>query len=109
MSGAQVLCTVEPPAGIITMNRPERRNALSQALITALAEAFRRMAEDERVRGVILTGAGPAFCAGMDLAELAESLDLQQTPENETRIWDDARRLATLLDLIYTLPKPTIA
>src|SRR5207237_7988451 len=65
--------------------------------------------KDPNVRWVILTGAGTVCCAGMDLTELAESLDVPQTPSSETRIWDDALRLATLLDLIYTLPKPTIA
>src|SRR5207237_4686102 len=65
--------------------------------------------KDPNVRWVILTGAGTVCCAGMDLTELAESLDVPQTPASETRIWDDALRLATLLDLIYTLPKPTIA
>jgi methylglutaconyl-CoA hydratase len=93
------------PAAIITLNRPDKRNALSRALIQELKEAFGRAKDDAKVRCVILTGAGPAFCAGMDLAELAETL---QQPA-ETAIWDDARRLMGLYDLIYSLPKPTIA
>src|SRR5205807_7184606 len=51
-------------------------------------------------------GAGPVFCAGMDLAELQESVD---GPAESSPVWDDALRLARLYDLIYTLPKPTIA
>src|SRR5207245_2889192 len=74
-----------------------------------LAEAFQRVGEDSAARCVILTGAGSVFCAGMDLAELAESLDLPVTPAAETTIWNDALCLANLFDLIYTLPKPTIA
>jgi methylglutaconyl-CoA hydratase len=109
MTDALALCSIQPPAAIITLNRPERRNALSRGLIAALTETFQRVREDSAVRCVILTGAGSAFCAGMDLAELAESLDLPETPAAETTIWDDALRLATLFDLIYTLPKPTIA
>ena len=93
------------PAVVITLNRPDKRNALSRALIQALKDAFERAKDDAKVRCVILTGAGPAFCAGMDLAELAETL---QQPA-ETAIWDDARRLMGLYDLIYSLPKPTIA
>ena len=93
------------PAVVITLNRPDKRNALSRALIQALKEAFERAKDDAKVRCVILTGAGPAFCAGMDLAELAETL---QQPA-ETAIWDDARRLMVLYELIYSLPKPTIA
>jgi len=109
MSDALVLYNLRPPAVVITLNRPDKRNALSRALIAALTEAFQRAREDVAARCVILTGAGPVFCAGMDLAELAESLDLPETPAAETIIWDDALRLAKLFDLIYTLPKPTLA
>ncbi len=94
-----------PPAVVVTLNRPDKRNALSRALIQALKDAFERAQNDPAARCVIITGAGPAFCAGMDLAELAETL---QQPA-ETAIWDDARRLMGLYDLIYSLPKPTIA
>src|SRR5438105_12499196 len=109
MSDALVLYSIEPSAAVITLNRPAKRNALSRGLIAALSDAFLRVREDSAARCVILTGAGSVFCAGMDLAELAESLDVPQTPAAETTIWNDALRLANLFDLIYTLPKPTIA
>jgi methylglutaconyl-CoA hydratase len=109
MSDALALYALRPPAAVITLNRPDKRNALSRALIAALADAFQRVREDAAARCVILTGAGPVFCAGMDLVELAESLDLPDTPAAQTTIWNDALRLAKLFDLIYTLPKPTIA
>jgi methylglutaconyl-CoA hydratase len=95
-----------PPAVVITLNRPDKRNALSGALIDALAAGFARARDDAAARCVILTGAGPVFCAGMDLAELSASLD---RPAESTPIWNDALRLARLYDLIYTLPKPTVA
>jgi methylglutaconyl-CoA hydratase len=106
MTEQLVLSEYRPSAVILTLNRPDKRNALSRGLIDALAVAFRRAHEDAAVRAVILTGAGTVFCAGMDLAELAETLDRK---EGSDRVWDDALRLATLYDLIYTLPKPTIA
>src|SRR5262249_50847466 len=81
-------------------------NALSRGLITALRDAFQQANADAAARSVILTGAGPVFCAGMDLAELSETLD---RPDDATTVWEDAYRLAKLFDLIYTLPKPTIA
>ena len=53
----------------LTLNRPERRNALSMALVLALSDAFSTIGDDSSVRAVILTGNGRAFCAGGDLAE----------------------------------------
>jgi methylglutaconyl-CoA hydratase len=106
MSQPLALYEVRPPAAVVTINRPDKRNALSRALIDALKDAVQRAQDDVAARCVILTGAGPAFCAGMDLAELAESLE---RPADNTPVWDDALRLATLYDLIYCLPKPTIA
>jgi methylglutaconyl-CoA hydratase len=101
-----VLYQPQPPAVVITLNRADKRNALSRELITGLAAAFEKARDDPAARCVILTGAGPVFCAGMDLAELAESL---QQPVENTPVWEDALRLARLYDLIYTLPKPTVA
>jgi methylglutaconyl-CoA hydratase len=106
MSEALVLYEVKSAMAIITINRADKRNALSRGLIDALSEAFARALNDERVRCVILMAEGSVFCAGMDLAELQESLSV---PKDQTPIWDDALRLAKLFDLIYTLPKPTIA
>jgi methylglutaconyl-CoA hydratase len=101
-----VLYEARPPAVLLTINRPDRRNALSRGLIAALTAAFARARDDPAARCVILTGAGSVFCAGMDLAELQESL---AAPSEASPVWDDALRLATLYDLIYTLPKPTVA
>ncbi len=56
---------------VLTLNRPERRNAMSQALVEALLAQLRRTPEDPAVRAVVLCGAGRGFCAGSDLAELA--------------------------------------
>lgn len=92
------------PAAVIAMNRPDRRNALSRPLIAELSAAFNRAATDDAARCVILTGHGPAFCAGMDLDELRQSLG-----EKSDVVWEDANRLSSLYDQIYRLPKPTIA
>src|SRR6267378_2821644 len=106
MSDNLVLYEAQPPAVVITMNRADKRNALSRSLIAGLTDAFARAKEDQSARCVILAAAGPVFCAGMDLAELQESLSIAK---EQTPVWDDALRLAKLYDLIYTLPKPTIA
>lgn len=103
---ALALYEPRPPAVVITLNRPDKRNALSRGLITALTEAFQRARDDPAARCVILTGSGPAFCAGMDLAELQETLGCA---DEAGAVWEDVYRLAKLFDLIYTLPKPTVA
>ena len=101
-----VLYQVQQKTAILTLNRADKRNALSRALIEAISSAFERAKNDAAVRCVILNAAGPVFCAGMDLAELQASLDV---PKDQSPIWDDAFRLASLYDQIYALSKPTIA
>ncbi len=91
---------------LLTLNRPDRRNALSRALIVALGEAIARAGADSAVRAVVLTGAGASFCAGMDLAELQQSLGARA---EESPVWDDALRLAAVYESLYALPKPTVA
>ncbi len=56
---------------ILTMNRPEKRNALNLALSEALFDALREADSAADIRAIVLTGAGPAFCAGADLSEFA--------------------------------------
>jgi enoyl-CoA hydratase/carnithine racemase len=62
---------------ILTMNRPEKRNALNTELTEKLLQAFRDTDKDDTVGAVVLTGAGPGFCAGADLAEFKELQDPQ--------------------------------
>ena len=88
----------------ITMNRPDKRNALNPEMMEDLTHAFISAGDDPCCRVVMLTGAGSAFCAGLDLDHL-ETLRAK-TPE-EHRI--DSARIARLLRTLYDLPKPTIA
>lgn len=100
------LFEVREHAAIITINRPDRRNALSRQLVADLLAAFERALADPAVRAIILTGAGSAFCAGMDLAEVASTLNQPGEAEAVNR---DADQLSGLFDLIYRSPKPTLA
>ena len=88
----------------LTLNRPEVRNALSLELRAALQGAFEAARDDEGVRAVVLTGAGKAFCSGLDLGELG-TLSARSSEENLA----DSAALAALFKLIYTFPKPVIA
>jgi methylglutaconyl-CoA hydratase len=97
---------LDGPAAVITLTRADKRNALSRALIEAIGDAFTKAKNDAAARCVILTAEGPVFCAGMDLAELQETVS---RPRDASAAWDDALRLARVYDLIYTLDKPTLA
>jgi enoyl-CoA hydratase/carnithine racemase len=66
----EVLSTVADGIATLTLNRPDKRNAMNMALLAALREGFDELDRRQDVRVVILRGAGPAFCAGMDLREM---------------------------------------
>jgi enoyl-CoA hydratase/carnithine racemase len=83
---------------LISLERPEKRNALSRPLIEQLTAELRRLGADDLVRGVVLAGAGPSFCAGVDLLEFAEG-----TPESSRRLID---ALAQLCLAARRNPKP---
>jgi enoyl-CoA hydratase/carnithine racemase len=85
----------------VTMNRPERRNALSEAHMSELIAAFRAAGERRETRAVILSGAGPAFCAGHDLREL-----LDRDLASYRRIFD---RCVELMAAIQSIAQPVIA
>ena len=88
----------------LTLDRPDKRNALSTALVDALLASLERADLDAAVRVVLIRGAGKDFCAGADLAELLDSAD-RALDENER----DARRLGLVFERIRALPKPVIA
>src|SRR3954467_15624953 len=69
------------PIRVLTLNRPSKRNAMNAALTSALLEALRTADGDDDVRCVVLTGAGPGFCAGADLAEFKEIQDPKASDE----------------------------
>jgi enoyl-CoA hydratase len=73
MSDALVLVERDGPVAIITMNRPDRLNALNRALRAAIVSAFAELAGDDSVRAAVLTGKGRAFTAGVDLKEAGET------------------------------------
>jgi methylglutaconyl-CoA hydratase len=88
----------------LTLNRPDKRNALNSAVIEALHQALEAADLDADVRVVVLAGAGKDFCAGADLEELLASADA--SPEaNEAA----ALRLGTLFGRMRQLPKPVVA
>jgi len=101
-----VTVKVNHPSGSIILNRPDKRNALSRQMLDDIAQAFDDLHQERKVRAVILTGAGTAFCAGMDLVEMqatAQQPDAMQTWHN------DAVQYRELIDKMLQFPKPIIA
>jgi len=99
-----VLYDVDGVVARITLNRPEKRNALNDELIAALKEALRRANDEEDVRVVTVSGAGDDFCSGADLAAL-QKVASATIAEN----LEDARSLMELFVLIRELRRPVIA
>jgi enoyl-CoA hydratase/carnithine racemase len=100
--GSVLVATLEEGVLVLTLNRPERRNAIDPELRDALAEALDGAGTDEAVRGVVVAGAGGAFCAGGDLARFDELHD--------ARAYRHVSHLLTdLVGSIERLEKPVVA
>jgi enoyl-CoA hydratase/carnithine racemase len=100
MAYQHLIYEIKEEIGIITLNRPERRNALSIALLRELIDLFTVIGKGRGARIVILKGAGPAFCAGHDLTELVDY------PLNSIRAL--FQTCIDLMELMHTVPQPVI-
>ncbi len=101
---ASVLTEIAGGVAAITLNRPQKRNALDRATIAALTSELKACAGNAAVRLVQITGAGDAFCAGADLTEMQA-----QVHAGEAANLADAEQLATMLAVLDSMPKPTLA
>ncbi|GAA0786185.1 crotonase/enoyl-CoA hydratase family protein [Roseibium denhamense] len=97
------LTSDERGVATLTLNRPDKHNALSALMISELTEAAQALGRDETVRVVVLTGAGSSFCAGGDLEWMREQFQASRT----TRM-SEARKLAAMLQALNEMPKPLI-
>jgi len=95
---------VENRIGYITLNRPEKRNALNFDVVTELKDAFKQAELDENVKVIVLKANGKAFCAGADLAYIQQ---LQKNTYQENL--EDSNHLRELFQQIYTIGKVVIA
>ena len=89
----------------ITMNRPDRRNALHPDMTRGLVEAARRAAEDHEVRAVLLKGAGGTFCVGGDVKSMAEG----RAPASFEAKMANLRRGMEVSRILHEMPKPVVA
>ncbi len=104
MSGDPLLVALADGIITLTLNRPDKRNAVDTAMVEALLTALEHAELDAAVRVVVLRGSGPDFCAGADLAELLGSVN--RTMEENAR---SAARLGDVFLRMRALPKPVVA
>ena len=98
---------VKDGVAVLTLNRPDRLNAMSRPMLDALLEALPRLAEDPTIGVVVLTGAGRGFCAGGDVKAMAEGHELGgQTMEERAQALRSRMETSRWL---HEMPKPTIA
>ncbi|MEM5372855.1 enoyl-CoA hydratase/isomerase family protein [Paraburkholderia azotifigens] len=107
-TSATVQLAVESGVAVITLNRPDKRNAITDDMRTELIDALETVQRDKQVRAVILTGNGKGFCAGGDVSGMAQRME---APAGEIAFngWTRQQRVHHTVDLLYSMPKPTIA
>ena len=101
----ELLETVTDRVATLTLNRPDRLNALSTSIMDGLLEALPRLGADPAIAVVVLTGAGRGFCAGGDVKSMAEG-------SSQMGVQDAVQRLRSRMEvsrLLHEIPKPTIA
>lgn len=101
---SELLTEISGRTAFLTLNRPDKRNALNAELIAALKDAFRATDANEDVRAVVVRGAGKDFCSGADLASLQKIAESSYEENLE-----DARSLAELFTIIRSVQAPVIA
>ena len=99
-----VIYSVEGAVARITLNRPEKRNALNDAIIARVKEGLGKASRDESVRVIVISGAGKDFCSGADLSALQKIAGASVSENTE-----DARSLLELFLLIRQVPVPVVA
>ncbi|HKK31062.1 MAG TPA: enoyl-CoA hydratase-related protein [Alphaproteobacteria bacterium] len=102
-----LLCEIRDRVAVITLNRPEIRNAMGDEITPFLRTQIQERGQDERVGAILLTGAGTAFCAGGNVKGMGANRSKEMTPEE--RISDLKWRQRHLTGALRAVRKPTIA
>lgn len=104
-----LLAEVQDGVAVLTMNRPARRNAMSEAMMAAMERVLADVEVDDAVGCVVLTGAGGAFCAGGDVKAMAERADGDRGHGIDAAIHRQRLRQRATSGRLWQMPKPTIA
>ncbi|WP_439671852.1 Enoyl-CoA hydratase/carnithine racemase [Cupriavidus necator] len=99
---------IESGIALLTLNRPDKRNAMSDDMRSEFIDALERVAADKAIRALVLTGNGKGFCAGGDVAGMQRRME---APIGEVGFngWSRQQRVHYTVKLLHTMPKPTIA
>jgi methylglutaconyl-CoA hydratase len=106
MSSDALEIKITDQVGTIVLNRPDRRNALTQAMLAGLLESLDDLYYEKRVRAIVLTGRGTAFCAGMDAREMQGAYEM---PNVSGRWGEDASLFRDVMVRMLEITKPIIA
>jgi 2-(1,2-epoxy-1,2-dihydrophenyl)acetyl-CoA isomerase len=104
-----LLANVDDGVAVLTMNRPDRRNAMSEAMMAAMDRILGEVEVDDAVGCVVLTGAGGAFCAGGDVKAMAERSATDRRQSIDAAIHRQRLRQRATSGRLWHMPKPTIA
>lgn len=109
----ELLCSIDQRVGIITLNKPKKKNALGDILTPALRQTLLTLESDPRVGCVMITGSGDAFCSGGDIGGMGSRNDEPSASalvkSSEQRIDELTQKQITLSQRIHELSKPTVA
>lgn len=108
MSSTLIDLQIDARVATITLNRPDKRNAMSDAMRSEFIVALEQVAADPRIKALVLTGAGKGFCAGGDIAGMEQRMN---APAGEVGFngWHRQQRVHRVQALLHTMPKPVVA
>ncbi|SHJ33255.1 Enoyl-CoA hydratase/carnithine racemase [Roseomonas rosea] len=103
-----ITLTTDGPVATMTLNRPQVRNAIDDAMRYEMLDALDHVAKEEGIRALVITGAGKGFCSGGDISAMQQRLS---APHGAVGIngWRRQHRTHHMISALHTLPKPTIA
>ena len=109
MTFQSIVVDVKEEVATLTLNRPEKLNALNSLLLQEAAEVMREMNDDDKIKALIITGAGRSFCSGADLSEKVSAADINQSGINRRERLTPFVHYGLMIKKIEEFTKPVIS